>query len=128
MKDISLVANVRQLDTITVEVAAEAIRARKIDGPKLTLIPIEDIQSEVGKFYNVTVKEIKATKRTQNIVLARQVAMYLAREMTDNSFQKLEKNLEEEITQLFYMLTIKSKICLLKMTVYALKLIPLKTR
>ena len=40
LKDISLVANVRQLDTITVEVAAEAIRARKIDGPKLTLIPI----------------------------------------------------------------------------------------
>ena len=111
LKDISLVANVRQLDTITVEVAAEAIRARKIDGPKLTLIPIEDIQSEVGKFYNVTVKEIKATKRTQNIVLARQVAMYLAREMTDNSLpKKLEKNLAEETTQLSYMHTIKSKI------------------
>ena len=91
LKDISLVANIRQLDTITVEVAAEAIRARKIDGPKLTLIPIEDIQSEVGKFYNVTVKEIKATKRTQNIVLARQVAMYLAREMTDNSLPKIGK-------------------------------------
>ena len=90
-KDISLVANVRQLDTITVEVAAEAIRARKMDGPKLTLIPIEDIQTEVGKFYNVTVKEIKATKRTQNIVLARQVAMYLAREMTDNSLPKIGK-------------------------------------
>ena len=88
---ISLVANVRQLDTITVEVAAEAIRARKMDGPKLTLIPIEDIQTEVGKFYNVTVKEIKATKRTQNIVLARQVAMYLAREMTDNSLPKIGK-------------------------------------
>ena len=92
LKDISLVANVRQLDTITVEVAAEAIRARKIDGPKLTLIPIEDIQSEVGKFYNVTVKEIKATKRTQNIVLARQVAMYLAREMTDNSLPKIGRD------------------------------------
>ena len=91
LKDISLVANVRQLDTITVEVAAEAIRARKMDGPKLTLIPIEDIQTEVGKFYNVTVKEIKATKRTQNIVLARQVAMYLAREMTDNSLPKIGK-------------------------------------
>ncbi len=91
LKDISLVANVRQLDTITVEVAAEAIRARKMDSPKLTLIPIEDIQTEVGKFYNVTVKEIKATKRTQNIVLARQVAMYLAREMTDNSLPKIGK-------------------------------------
>ena len=62
-----------------------------MDSPKLTLIPIEDIQTEVGKFYNVTVKEIKATKRTQNIVLARQVAMYLAREMTDNSLPKIRK-------------------------------------
>lgn len=69
-----------------------------MDGPKLTLIPIEDIQTEVGKFYNVTVKEIKATKRTQNIVLARQVAMYLAREMTDNSLPKIGKEFEEEIT------------------------------
>ena len=56
LKDISLVANVRQLDTITVGSSCQAIRARKMDGPKLTLIPIEDIQTEVGKFYNVTVK------------------------------------------------------------------------
>lgn len=91
LKDISLVANFRNLDTITVEVAAEAIRARKQDGPKMTVIPIDTIQTEVGKFYSVTVKEIKATKRTQNIVLARQVAMYLAREMTDNSLPKIGK-------------------------------------
>ena len=78
LKDISLVANFKQIDTITVDVAAEAIRARKQDGPKMTVIPIEEIQTQVGKFYDVTVKEIKATKRTQDIVLARQVAMFLA--------------------------------------------------
>ncbi|KGR72497.1 chromosomal replication initiator protein DnaA [Streptococcus phocae subsp. salmonis] len=91
LKDISLVANFKQIDTITVDVAAEAIRARKQDGPKMTVIPIEDIQVQVGKFYDVTVKEIKATKRTQDIVLARQVAMFLAREMTDNSLPKIGK-------------------------------------
>lgn len=91
LKDISLVANFKQIDTITVDVAAEAIRARKQDGPKMTVIPIEEIQTQVGKFYDVTVKEIKATKRTQNIVLARQVAMFLAREMTDNSLPKIGK-------------------------------------
>ena len=91
LKDISLVANFKKLKVITVEVAAEAIRARKKDGPQVTVIPIEDIQTTVGKFYGVTVKEIKATKRTQNIVLARQVAMYLAREMTDNSLPKIGK-------------------------------------
>ncbi|HEQ2736758.1 TPA: chromosomal replication initiator protein DnaA [Streptococcus pyogenes] len=91
LKDISLVANFKQIDTITVDIAAEAIRARKQDGPKMTVIPIEEIQAQVGKFYGVTVKEIKATKRTQNIVLARQVAMFLVREMTDNSLPKIGK-------------------------------------
>ncbi|MGT2949517.1 chromosomal replication initiator protein DnaA [Streptococcus devriesei] len=92
LKDISLVANYRNLDVITVEVAAEAIRARKQDSsPKMIVIPIEEIQKQVGKFYGVTVKEIKSTKRTQNIVLARQVGMYLAREMTDNSLPKIGK-------------------------------------
>ena len=91
LKDISLVANFKQVNTITVDIAAEAIRARKQDGPKMTVIPIEEIQSQVGKFYGVTVKEIKATKRTQNIVLARQVAMFLTREMTDNSLPKIGK-------------------------------------
>lgn len=91
LKDISLVANFKQIDTITVDIAAEAIRARKQYGPKMTVIPIEEIQAQVGKFYGVTVKEIKATKRTQDIVLARQVAMFLAREMTDNSLPKIGK-------------------------------------
>lgn len=91
LKDISLVANFKEIDKITVDIAAEAIRARKQDTPKMTIIPIEEIQTQVGKFYGVTVKEIKATKRTQNIVLARQVAMFLAREMTDNSLPKIGK-------------------------------------
>lgn len=91
LKDISLVANFKEIDKITVDITAEAIRARKQDTPKMTIIPIEEIQTQVGKFYGVTVKEIKATKRTQNIVLARQVAMFLAREMTDNSLPKIGK-------------------------------------
>ena len=34
---------------------------------------------------------MKGTRRVQNIVLARQVAMYLARELTDNSLPKIGK-------------------------------------
>lgn len=91
LKDISLVASVNEVDTITVDLAAEAIRARKQDAKIITVIPIEEIQQKVGKFYEVTVKEIKSTKRTQKIVLARQVAMYLTRELTDNSLPKIGK-------------------------------------
>jgi len=89
LNDISLVARVKKIKDITIDVAAEAIRARKNEALQITVIPIEKIQTEVGKFYNVSVNEMKGTRRVQNIVLARQVAMYLAREMTDNSLPRI---------------------------------------
>ena len=91
LKDISLMAKVKQINTITVDIASEAIRARKQSVSTMIVIPIEKIQEEVGKFYGVSVKEMKGTRRVQNIVLARQVAMYLARELTDNSLPKIGK-------------------------------------
>ena len=54
----------------------------------MLVIPIDKIQNEVGNFYGVSIKEIKGSRRLQNIVLARQVAMYLSRELTDNSLPK----------------------------------------
>ena len=89
LNDISLVARVKKIKDITIDVAAEAIRARKNEASQITVIPIEKIQTEVGKFYNVSVNEMKGSRRVQNIVLARQVAMYLAREMTDNSLPRI---------------------------------------
>lgn len=91
LKDISLMAKVKQINTITVDIASEAIRARKQSVSTMIVIPIEKIQEEVGKFYDVSVKEMKGTRRVQSIVLARQVAMYLARELTDNSLPKIGK-------------------------------------
>ncbi|NQG97061.1 chromosomal replication initiator protein DnaA [Streptococcus suis] len=89
LKDIDLLAKIKNLDEITVEVAAEAIRSRNQSNPRNTVIPIEKIQTEVGNFYGVSLKEIQGAKRVQHIVHARQVAMYLAREMTDNSLPKI---------------------------------------
>ena len=91
LKDINLLATIRQLSEITVDVAAEAIRSRRQTNPQSQIIPVEKIQTEVGNFYGVSVKEIKGAKRVQHIVHARQVAMFLAREMTDNSLPKIGK-------------------------------------
>ncbi|HGA1508390.1 TPA: chromosomal replication initiator protein DnaA, partial [Streptococcus suis] len=91
LKDIHLIATMRQLSEISVEVAAEAIRSRKQTNPQNMVIPIEKIQTEVGNFYGVSLKELKGSKRVQHIVHARQVAMFLAREMTDNSLPKIGK-------------------------------------
>lgn len=91
LKNISLLAKGKEVSTVSIEIVAEAIRSRTPDSPKMTVIPIERIQEKVGKFYGVTVKEMKATKRTQNIALARQIAMYLTRDLTDNSLPKIGK-------------------------------------
>lgn len=91
LKNISLVANARGVQTITVELIDEALRAIKHEQPKISVIPIETIQETVSKFYGLTVKDIKGSKRQQGIVLARQVAMYLTRVMTDFSLPKIGK-------------------------------------
>ena len=77
----------------------------------MLVIPIDKIQNEVGNFYGVSIKEIKGSRRLQNIVLARQVAMYLSRELTDNSLpKKLGRNLVEKTIQQLFMPMPKIKI------------------
>lgn len=52
-------------------------------------LSIYAIQQAVGKYYHVTVEELKGKKRTKGIVVPRQIAMYLSRVMTDNSLPKI---------------------------------------
>jgi len=48
-------------------------------------VTIEKIISEVGRMYNVSAAEIKSNKRNSNISNARQVSMYIVREITQIS-------------------------------------------
>src|SRR5699024_8130933 len=57
------------------------------DKPKM--LSIYTIQQTVAKFYHITIEEIKGKKRTKGIVVPRQIAMYLSREMTDSSLPKI---------------------------------------
>ncbi len=52
-------------------------------------VKIENIISEVAKTYNVSVSDILSNRRTASLALARQVAMYIAREMTELSFKQI---------------------------------------
>ncbi|MCP8617203.1 chromosomal replication initiator protein DnaA [Salirhabdus salicampi] len=55
--------------------------------PKTITIPV--IQEVVGQTYNVKFEEFTSKKRTKSIAFPRQIAMYLAREMTDYSLPKI---------------------------------------
>ena len=73
---------------ITTSLAAEALKALKSSHP-LSQVSILQIQEEVAKYYHIHLKDLKGKKRVKSIVVPRQIAMYLAREMTDNSLPKI---------------------------------------
>ncbi len=52
-------------------------------------ISIGSIQQEVCKFYGISKTELVGSKRSQNLVYPRQIAMYLARELTDMSLPSI---------------------------------------
>ncbi|HMM48062.1 MAG TPA: chromosomal replication initiator protein DnaA [Miltoncostaeaceae bacterium] len=68
---------------ITVELADEILKDLFPAGEGG--VRIETVQSEVCRFYGVTKDELIGDRRTRRIVGPRQMAMYLARELTDAS-------------------------------------------
>ena len=52
-------------------------------------ISIAKIQKQVADFYNITQGDILGKKRVKQIVMPRQIAMYLSRELTDSSLPKI---------------------------------------
>lgn len=73
---------------INVALAVDALKGILPDDPS-TVLNISRIQDLVAKHFNITVEEIVGKKRTKHIVFPRQIAMYLSRELTDNSLPKI---------------------------------------
>ncbi|WP_369385931.1 helix-turn-helix domain-containing protein [Lacticaseibacillus manihotivorans] len=73
---------------ISTSLAADALKSLKLSD-KDAALTIGQIQQVVAKYYSVTVSELKGKKRVKQIVMPRQIAMYLSREMTDSSLPKI---------------------------------------
>ena len=52
-------------------------------------VSIAEIQREVSRHYNIKLDEMHSRRRSQNIVQPRQVAMYLAKNLTSNSYPEI---------------------------------------
>lgn len=72
---------------LTPEVAEEALR--DIVSASKKVVTIDLIQSVVASYFGVNVADMKAKKRTRSLAFPRQVAMYLARELTDSSLPRI---------------------------------------
>ena len=57
--------------------------------PKVT---INVIQKKVAKYFNIDIEDLKGKKRSKEIVIPRQIAMFLARELTNASLPKIGKS------------------------------------
>ena len=72
---------------ITMEMAEKAIN--DIIRQKASVISIEYIQEMICKYFNITVKDLKSSQRSNDIAFPRQIGMYLCRILTNESFPKI---------------------------------------
>lgn len=65
-------------------------------------IKIEKIIAEVAKTYNVSEEDILSNRKTAQLVLARQVAMYISRKTTDLSFKSIGESFGKDHSTVLY--------------------------
>jgi chromosomal replication initiator protein len=99
-----LAENVRQLESGLIGVTAKASLLKVPTDVKLAEsvvrnivrrsreITVESIQKLVCKYYKISVDEILSRSRKRSISQPRQIAMYLARRYTDQSFQAIGRS------------------------------------
>ena len=75
-------------EEITLELAIEALKGT-IHGANPSKNDIVKIQRIVADYYNITVEDLKSKKRVSTIAFPRHIAIYLCRQLTDESFPRI---------------------------------------
>lgn len=95
-------SNIRELEGALIRVVAYSLLEEKQISLSLAqdvlkdmlreskkIITVDLIQRVVAGAFNISVQDLKIKKRNKNVVLTRQIAMYLARELTNLSLSEL---------------------------------------
>ena len=69
---------------ITIDLAQEVLRHTLKDNEKQ--VTVRNIQKAICEHFDVKISDLKSKRRTKNLALARQMAMYLCRKFTSTSF------------------------------------------
>lgn len=77
-------------EEVTVSLAMEHLRDHSTNPAGKTLA-IHDIQCTVIEHFGISLEELTGARRTQNVVLPRQVAMYLCRQLLSVSFPEIAR-------------------------------------
>ena len=76
--------------TITVELAAEVLKNAVAAAP-MHRVTIPLIKDKVSKFFGISIKEMEAQRRDQRVTMPRQVAMYIAWQLTGASLPQIAR-------------------------------------
>jgi chromosomal replication initiator protein len=74
--------------SVNVELAADVLRDL-LPPTRARVVTIPSIQAAIAEFFGIRVEEMRAKRRTKGVAFPRQVAMYVARELTDASLPRI---------------------------------------
>ncbi len=94
---VSAYADIEKTD-LTLEFARKVLNCEA----HKTALTIEKVIKAVSDYYGVSIKDFKSTSRNQRVSSARHVAVYLARELTQKSFESIAEYLNKKHTTMLY--------------------------
>lgn len=87
LRKVSAYARFHGRDVLTVDVCKDALKdLLSVSNGQIT---VENIQKTVADFYKIKVADMYSKRRPANIAMPRQVAMYLAKELTQKSLPEI---------------------------------------
>lgn len=86
---------------INEDLANEALKDI-ISNSKPKLVTPAAIKDVVGQYYNIKIEDFNAKKRNKSIVLPRQIAMFLCRELTDLSLPRIGEEFGRDHTTIMH--------------------------
>ncbi|MFT0532087.1 chromosomal replication initiator protein DnaA [Castellaniella hirudinis] len=87
LRKVSAFARFHGREVLSVEVCKEALKdLLSVSNSQIT---VENIQKTVADFYKIKVADMYSKRRPANIALPRQIAMYLAKELTQKSLPEI---------------------------------------
>ncbi len=87
LRKVSAYARFHGREVLTVEVCKDALKdLLSVSNGQIT---VENIQKTVADFYKIKVADMYSKRRPANIALPRQIAMYLAKELTQKSLPEI---------------------------------------
>jgi chromosomal replication initiator protein len=89
--------------SITLEIAQEQLRDLFVNTVRQTSnITMDMVVRTVAEHFNLTPNEIKAKQKTKGILYPRQLAMYIARKITDYTFEEIGRYFGKDHTTAMY--------------------------